>query len=77
MQHASRFVAHAPHFALDIEQAAQIAADTSPNLTEKVPPKPQHSSQPFISLSSTPFILASSARGCALMPMLRSPLQES
>jgi hypothetical protein len=33
--------------------------------------------QPFISLSWTPFTFASSARGCALMPMLRRPLQES
>ncbi len=54
-----------------------IAAETSPNLTEKVPPKPQHSSQPSISLSWTPLTFASSARGCSLMPMLRRPVQES
>ena len=54
-----------------------IAAEISPNLIEKVPPKPQQTSLSFISLSATPGIFASRLRGCCLTPSSRSPAQES
>src|SRR5258706_1258694 len=47
--------------------------EIAPNLTAKVPPKPQHVSASFISLSLSPATFASSARGCVLIPISRSP----
>ena len=49
----------------------------SPNLIEKVPPKPQQVSHSLISASLTPGIRASSARGCCLTPISRNPAQLS
>jgi len=51
--------------------------DTSGNRTEKEPPKPQHSSAPGSSTSSTPDTPRSSARGEADSPSPRSRWQES
>src|SRR5262249_26294161 len=45
--------------------------------TQKVPPKPQHTSASCISLSASPSTLASSRRGCALTPSSRRPEQLS
>ena len=52
-------------------------AEISPNLIENVPPKPQQVSHSAISLSARPGTFASSARGCALVPISRSPAQLS
>jgi len=46
-------------------------------LTQNVPPKPQHISDPGSSLSSNPETDASSLRGWSLTPSSRNPEQES
>ena len=51
--------------------------EISPNLIENVPPKPQQVSHSAISASFKPGTFASSARGCALTPISRSPAQQS
>ena len=51
--------------------------EISPNLSAKVPPKPQQVSLSAISLSSSPGTRASSSRGWPLTPISRSPEQES
>ena len=80
VQHLGLAVTLAAQAAFDIEQAAQVAAslvEMSPNLREKVPPKPQQVSASLISLISTWPILPRSWRGCCLMPSSRRPEQES
>ncbi len=50
-----------------------MAPEISPNLTENVPPKPQHCSHSPISTSARPGTFASSARGCGLDAHLAQP----
>ena len=45
--------------------------------TQKVPPKPQHTSGSRISFSVSPRTLASRRRGCGFTPSSRRPEQES
>jgi hypothetical protein len=54
-----------------------MALEMSEYFTQKVPPKPQQTSESVISLTSTPLTLPSSLRGCSLMPSSRNPEQES
>ena len=53
-----------------------MRTEISGYLTQNVPPKPQQISGSFISTTVAP-MLASSARGCALTPISRSPAQLS
>ena len=55
---------------------AAMAAETSPNLTAKAPPKPQHSSHSGDSRNDQP-AAASKRRGCFLIPNSRKPAQQS
>src|SRR5690606_5742228 len=57
--------------------SSTILVEISGYLTQKVPPKPQHTSVSAISRRARPSTLASSARGWPLMPRLRRPEQES
>ena len=54
-----------------------MVLEMSGYLTQNVPPKPQHTSASCISFRSSPCTLASSLRGCALMPSSRRPEQLS
>ena len=54
-----------------------MAVEMGSFFTEKVPPKPQHTSESFISLSSKPLTLASRARGSDLIPYSRKAAQAS
>ena len=54
-----------------------MAVEMSGYLTQKVPPKPQHTSASGNSVSSSPSTFASRARGWSFTPSSRSPAQLS
>ena len=67
----------APVATISAALSETIRVEMSGYLTQNVPPKPQHTSGSAISRSSSPGMLASSARGCALIPNSRRPEQLS
>ena len=69
--------ASAPFVTMCWHLLSAIRAEISPSLIANVPPKPQHTSQSAISLTRTPSIFASSARGCDLTPISRKPAHAS
>ncbi len=54
-----------------------MRTEMSGYFTQKVPPKPQQTSESGSSFSVSPATVPSSLRGCALMPSSRRPEQES
>ena len=65
--------ASAPVAAMSAALSPTILSEISGYLTQNVPPKPQHSSAPGNSRSSSPPTVDSSRRGCALTPSSRKP----
>src|SRR5476651_75206 len=67
----------APDAAMSNDFSPTMALEISGYFTQKVPPKPQHTSGVFISLSFSPCTDFSRSRGCCLTPSSRRPEQES
>src|SRR5262249_1124625 len=67
----------APAAAMSLVFSPTMALEISGYFTQKVPPKPQHTSGDFISRRLSPSTEASSRRGWSLTPSSRRPEQES
>ena len=67
----------APVAAMSFALSATMRPEMSGYLTQKVPPKPQHTSGAASSVNSSPSTLPSRRRGCARTPSSRRLEQES